>query len=112
MAGLAFSAVMQPLFSGPRYGFHETDIIEQTGAQSVAQIEGTQTVLAHHVHNEKTSGRLCYPLDWDYESTSSVWFNVPKGKTYSSRTEACGGCAPAAKQTDFRGCTGFKRPRR
>ena len=56
MAGLAFSAVMQPHFTGPQYGFHETDIIEQCGVKSVGQIEGTTDVLAHHVHNEKTSG--------------------------------------------------------
>ena len=31
MAGIAFNAVMAPRFTGPRYGYHETDIVEQTG---------------------------------------------------------------------------------
>mmetsp|Transcript_3610 Transcript_3610/g.8959 ORF Transcript_3610/g.8959 Transcript_3610/m.8959 type:complete len:427 (-) Transcript_3610:102-1382(-) len=111
MAGLAFNAVMQPKFTGPRYGFHETDIVEQTGVRSVAQIEGTMAVMAHHVHNEKTKGRLCYPIDWNYTSPTSLWFNVAKSTTHSGRVEACGGCAPQPAQADFRGCKGFTRPR-
>lgn len=44
MAGIAFSAVLAPRFTGPRYGFHETDIVEQTGVVDVEQIEGTAKV--------------------------------------------------------------------
>eukprot|EP00041_Stephanoeca_diplocostata_P013683 m.241866 g.241866 ORF g.241866 m.241866 type:complete len:442 (+) comp19428_c0_seq1:319-1644(+) len=104
MAGIAFSAVLAPRFTGPRYGFHETDIVEQTGVVHLEQIEGTAEVLAHHVHNEKTSGRLCYPIDWDYTSTQNVWMNIREGRTYATRLEACGKCAPAAGATEFHGC--------
>lgn len=104
MAGIAFSTIVAPTFTGPRYGFHETDIVEQTGVLHLEQIQGTTTVLAHHVHNENTAGRLCYPLNWDYNCKETLWMNIKENRLYRTRKEACDGCAPQPDQKDFRGC--------
>ena len=62
---------MAPQFTGPRYGYHETNIVEQTGVKRLDQIEGTMEVFAHHIHNvEHKGGRLCYPLSWSVYSTA------------------------------------------
>lgn len=105
MAGIAFNAMMVPYFTGPRYGYHETDIIEQTGVKNIDQIEGTLKVLAHHVHNSKANGRACYPIDWNYiPDAGNIWFNIRLGKTASSRLEACG-CEPKSGALNFNGCS-------
>jgi hypothetical protein len=44
MAGLAVSAVLDARFTGPQYGYHETDIVEATGVLNLEQIEGTDVV--------------------------------------------------------------------
>ena len=41
MAGIAFNAVLTPRFTGPRYGYHETDIVEQTGVVELVR-DGTR----------------------------------------------------------------------
>eukprot|EP00039_Didymoeca_costata_P010425 m.140190 g.140190 ORF g.140190 m.140190 type:complete len:194 (-) comp14821_c0_seq2:1428-2009(-) len=111
MAGIAFNAVLDPHFTGPRYGYHETNIVEQTGVKYLEQIEGTMTVLAHHVHaQDHGRGRFCYPITWDYSMSSgtrnkkTLWFNIPRKKTYDTREEACG-CEPKEGDRDFRGCS-------
>jgi hypothetical protein len=104
MAGLAFSAVLQPYFSGQRPpGYHETDIIERCGVQNISQIEGVPDVLVHHIRNQRVTHK-CYPIDWNYSSSATLWFNMLQQTTHSSRYDACQGCAPVKGQNDFRGC--------
>ena len=104
MAGLAFSAVLQPYFSGQRPpGYHETDIIERCGVQNISQIEGVTDVLVHHIRNQRVTHK-CYPIDWNYSSSATLWFNMLQQTTHSSRYDACQGCAPVKGQNDFRGC--------
>eukprot|EP00040_Diaphanoeca_grandis_P033923 m.208633 g.208633 ORF g.208633 m.208633 type:complete len:431 (+) comp33016_c0_seq2:252-1544(+) len=105
MAGLAFNAALTPHFTGPRYGYHETNIVEQTGVVELQQIEGSTGVHAHHIHNGPANGRLCYPIDWDYVSTTNLWFNTKMKRTFSTRRDACDGCAPDAGVDEFRGCS-------
>lgn len=107
MAGIAFNAVLAPKFTGPRYGYHETNIIEQTNVHHLEQIEGSMTVLAHHVHNiDHGRGRLCYPINWEYgEKDKGLWVNRVKKNTYGNRADACNGCAPDKDQKEFRGCS-------
>jgi hypothetical protein len=47
----SFEPLHARVHAGPRYGYHETDIIEQTGVARLDQIEGTMRVHAHHIHN-------------------------------------------------------------
>jgi hypothetical protein len=107
MAGLAVAAVLDARFTGPQYGYHETDIVEATGVKDLEQIEGTNVVHAHHLHAvDHGRGRKCYPIEWSYAPTSKgLWFNSREKRVYSTRLEACG-CAPEPGQADFRGCPG------
>ena len=108
MAGIAFNPVLAPRFTGPQYGYHETNIIETTGVKFLEQIEGTMEVLAHHIHNvDHKGGRLCYPLRWNYTNhgeDNGLWFNIKKRRVHATRQEACGGCAPVQGTKEFRGC--------
>lgn len=92
---------------GPRYGYHETDIVEATGVKDLTQIEGTDEVHAHHIHNvDHGKGRKCYPLEWSYSPASKgLWFNNLQHKVHNTRLEACG-CLPEPGQKEFRGCPG------